>query len=274
MKRAKKREDKEKKEKAKRYTIANSNPNIIDTNPNTSREALLDAIEVHVLSTDPSSSEGDEAEQLRNKLSNLKVIATVEEETLKYKSRSQVVTLTNIHHPRQEKAKAKKSKSCHPRYDYLHGKYLNYYYNVVTGGYYKHSPKIRGLVKNSLINSNLHRLNKRVLLQPANTSLRSREVVAQGTSYVTAYTCRGWYVNNSNPNPTPNNIQYYRNSRGLLQQLQLTPGRGTPASEVPRTGVGTSINSPRQRTCRERWTRAQLLMPRYSPQTHRIVSRV
>ena len=66
--RAKKREEKNKKEKAKRYTIANSNYDIIDTNPNTCREAFLNAIVVHVLSTDPSSSEGDEEELLRNKL--------------------------------------------------------------------------------------------------------------------------------------------------------------------------------------------------------------
>ena len=39
---------------------------------------------MHVVSSDPRSSEEDGAEQLSNKLSNLKAIATVEEETLRY----------------------------------------------------------------------------------------------------------------------------------------------------------------------------------------------
>ena len=146
---------------------------------------------------------------------------------------------------KQEKAKAKKRKRRHPRYDHLYGKYLNYYYNVVPGGYYKHSTKLRGLAKSSLINSNLHRPNKRCVLQLANISLRSREEVAKGTSYVTAYMCPGWSVNNSNPNPTPSNIHYYRSSRGPLQPQPLMPGGGTTASEAPRTGEGTSINSPK-----------------------------
>ena len=71
--------------KDKRYALATDSIHNINTNPFTYREALLDAIEVHVLSSDPSSSEGDEAEQRSNKLSNLKAIATVEEETLRYK---------------------------------------------------------------------------------------------------------------------------------------------------------------------------------------------
>ena len=57
--------------------------------------------------------------------------------------------------------------------------------------------------------------------------------------------CHG-YVNNSNPNPTSSNTKHYRWSyRGLLQRLQWTPGRGAPASEVPRTGVGTNTSSPK-----------------------------
>ena len=48
------------------------------------REALWDAITVHVVSSDPSRSEEDGAKQLSNMLSNLKAITTVEEETLRY----------------------------------------------------------------------------------------------------------------------------------------------------------------------------------------------
>ena len=64
VKRAKKREDKEKKEKAKRYVANyNPNPNTIDTNQPILRDALLNSIDdVHVLSSDQSTSEGDEAE--------------------------------------------------------------------------------------------------------------------------------------------------------------------------------------------------------------------
>ena len=59
-----------------------------------------------------------------------------------------------------------------------------------------------------------------------------------------ASTCHGWYVN-SNLNPTPSNIQHYRNYRELPQQQQWTPGEGTPASEGPTTGEGTSTTSPK-----------------------------
>ena len=59
-----------------------------------------------MISTDVSSSEDDGAELLSTKLSNLKAIALVEDETR-----------------RQEKAKAKKRKRRHPRYDHLFGEY-------------------------------------------------------------------------------------------------------------------------------------------------------
>ena len=89
----------------------------------THREALLEAITVHVVSSDPSSSEEDGAEPLSNNLSNLKAIATVEEETLRYSHSTLDLAPNNTLPLRQEKAKAKKRKRRHPRYDYLHGEY-------------------------------------------------------------------------------------------------------------------------------------------------------
>ena len=238
LKRAKKREEKEKREKANRYELANSSTHNININPITHREALLEPIEVYVISSDPSSSEGDEAEQLSNKLSNLKAIATVEEEILRYKYSTQVVTTNNTFPLRQEKDKAKKRKRRHPRYDYLHSKYT--IDKLATWGYYKNNPRTRRTRNKSLISNNLERSNK-IFFQHANISSRARAVRVQETFYVMGSTCHGRY-GTSNLNLTPNNIHNYRNYKELPQKW--TPGEETPASESPPTGEETSTTSP------------------------------
>ena len=216
LKRVKKREEKEKRDNDKRYDLDISSTHNINTNVITHREALLEAITVHVVSSDPSSSEGDEAEQLSNKLSNLKAIATVEEETLRYKYSTLDLATNNTFPFRQEKAKAKKRKRRHPRYDYLHGK--------------------------SLILNNLQRSNK-ILLQHASISLRAKAVRAQETSYIMDCTYLGRY-GISNINLAPSNIHNSRNCREQPLPQPLMPGKGTPASEAPPTGGVTSTPSP------------------------------
>ena len=57
--------------------VTNSTPN----NLLTYRKSLLEAVQGHVVSSDISSSEDDGAEQLSNKLSNLRAIALIEDET-------------------------------------------------------------------------------------------------------------------------------------------------------------------------------------------------
>ena len=62
LKRAKKREAKEERKNEKRYDLNISSTHNI--NVLTHREALLDAITVHMVSSDPSSSKDDGAKQL------------------------------------------------------------------------------------------------------------------------------------------------------------------------------------------------------------------
>ena len=117
IKRTKKRELKEKKDKAKRDSLLTSIDN-----------------EVHIVSSEDSTSEGDEGEQKKNKLSNLKMVATVEEETIRYDPKSTCITDTNLYSYRQDKLKAKKRKRRNPNYSNLFGKPLTHY----QGSQYQH----------------------------------------------------------------------------------------------------------------------------------------
>ena len=75
--RTKKREEKKRKDKAK-------------------RDSLLDAIkdELYIVSSEDSTETGDEEAQKRNKLSNLKKVSTVEEESIRYGLNSKYITTT------------------------------------------------------------------------------------------------------------------------------------------------------------------------------------
>ena len=121
LKRTKKREEKEKKEKAK-------------------RDALLSSIddEVHIVSSEESTSTGDEEEQKKNKLSNLKMVATVEEETIRYDLKPTCIADANLYFPRQDKLKARKRKRRHPNYSNLSGKPFTYYYKSQYQYYYQY----------------------------------------------------------------------------------------------------------------------------------------
>ena len=50
------------------------------------RDSLLNSIdaEVHIVSSEESTDTGDEEAQKQNKISNLKMVAIVEEETIRY----------------------------------------------------------------------------------------------------------------------------------------------------------------------------------------------
>ena len=123
MKRAKKREQKEKRENEKRYDyncmkVTNSTPN----NNLPCRKSLLEVVQVHVVSSDISSSDDDGAGQL----SNLRAIALIENETRRYvysNLKNDTSTPNNILLHRQEKAKAKKRKRRYPSYSHLFGEY-------------------------------------------------------------------------------------------------------------------------------------------------------
>ena len=88
------------------------------------------------MSSEDSTSEGDDVEQKKNKLSNLKMVATVEEETIRYDPKSTCITDTNLYSYRQDKLKAKKRKRRHPNYSNLFGKPLTHYHRSLYQHYY------------------------------------------------------------------------------------------------------------------------------------------
>ena len=96
--------------------VTNSTPNNILP----CRKSLLEAVQVHMVSSDISSSDDDGAGQL----SNLRAIALIEDETRRYVTSNLDIDTcapnNNLLH-RQEKAKAKKCKRRYARYDHLYG---------------------------------------------------------------------------------------------------------------------------------------------------------
>ena len=85
------------------------------------RQSLLQEVQVHVLSSEVSSSEDDGAGQL----SNLRAIALIENETRRYVSNLTIIASkpNNISLSRQEKAKAKKRVKRYPSYGHIKGEY-------------------------------------------------------------------------------------------------------------------------------------------------------
>ena len=88
---------------------------------------------------------------------------------------------------RQEKAKAKKRKRRHPRYDHLFGEYNRTKQH--TRGYKKNNTMY--IRRYSSIKNYLQHYNNKPLLQPVNTSWRAKEGPAGGSCYVRAYMSRG-----------------------------------------------------------------------------------
>ena len=77
-----------------------------------------------IVSSDDSTDTGDEESMRMNKLSALKMISTVEEESLRYDLNPIPIinTISNAHSMyRQDKARAKKRKRRHPNYSTLTG---------------------------------------------------------------------------------------------------------------------------------------------------------
>ena len=167
-----------------------------------------------MISSDISSSEDDGAEQLSNKLSNLRAIALVEDETR-----------------RQEKAKAKKRKRRHPRYDHLFGEYT--FTKQPTRGYITNNPVyIRRysyrISTTSSINKYLQRYNNKPFLQPVSTSWRAKEDPAGESCSVLACMSRGESCN----------AQLQPRTRTQEGRSPPTGAAPTGAATKPTTGAG------------------------------------
>ena len=253
LKRAKEREAKEQREKEKRYDLnISSTPN---NNVLTYRKALLEAVTVHVVSSDLSSSEDDGAEQLSNKLSNLRAIALVEDETRRYGTSNLDFAPNNTLPLRQEKAKAKKRKRRHPRYDHLFGEYT--FTKQPTRGYITNNPMYRRrysyrISTTSSINKYLQRYNK-PFLQPVSTSWRAKGDPAGESCSVLACTSRGESCNAQLPPRT-------RTQGGRSPPTGAAP---TGAATSPTTGAGVGEADAGETT------NSSLLLPTAKQDQHR-----
>ena len=184
--------------------------------------------DILILTSEDSTDSGTEETQKRNKISNLKMVNTVELKWLRFGINSNYLMnkcVTNNLISRQEKDKAKKKKRRHPNYSNLNGTY----YNQPT---YK---------TNNIILKNLQKTNVKIT-QLARGSWWTKGAPVRGRSSVLAFIARGYVhkthsnIKNFIPNSCINRWSY----RGalLLQPWSLegnTTTQETKPSGAPLT---------------------------------------